>query len=514
VDCAQYNDVMSALPEFVHTAAQVRALDRYAIDELGTAGYELMSRAGAAALACLRRRWPDAKRITVVCGSGNNGGDGYVLARLARQQGLKVTAIALTDPTQLQGDAKLAWQGFSAAGGQAIAWLDASVANADVIVDAIFGTGLSRALDAAVCAHIDAMNAAEAPILALDIPSGLHADTGKVMGAAVQADCTITFVGLKIGLYVGVAQDYVGDLEFDSLDIPPLRASVLAAKIGIAAHRLDIPWLRTVLNRRSRLAHKGSNGHVLIIGGGSGMAGAVRLAGEACLRVGAGLVTIATCAENVAAVVTDRPELIVRAVTTVEQLAPLISKADVVAIGPGLGQSEWARSLLGAVFEMDKPLVVDADGLNLLALRPQKRANWVLTPHPGEAGRLLGCSSADIQSERYLSVTQLAQRYGGVVVLKGAGTLIACAGEIPALCDRGNPGMATPGMGDVLTGVIAGLLGQLDDVWLAAQSGVLVHAMAGDLAVDRLGPNVDRGLIASDLFMQLPVCVSDGSGEC
>lgn len=495
------------LPTAIHSAAQVRAMDAYAIDKLGIPGYTLMTRAGTAALRALRERWPGAKRVAVVCGSGNNAGDGYVLARLARQAGLKVTTIALFDPAQLRGDARTAWQDFSDAGGQAIAWLDSAIAQADVIVDAIFGTGLSRPLDETLCGYVRAINAARAPILSLDIPSGLEADTGRMLGAAVKADCTITFVGLKLGFYLGDAPDYIGELRFDALDIPPIDREV-----GIAATRLSAAWLASVLPKRSRLAHKGSNGHVLLVGGGSGMAGAVRLAGEACLRVGAGLATVATCAENVAAIVSDRPELIVRAVEHVGEqageLLPLIERADVIAIGPGLGQSAWAKSLFDIVLARDKPLVVDADALNLLAAHPRQRGKWVLTPHPGEAGRLLDSTSSAVQLDRLAAAHELVARYGGVVVLKGARSIAMRADEPPAICDHGNPAMATPGMGDVLTGVIAGLMAQVNDVWIAAQAGMLAHAMAGDLAAEQLGADTERGLIASDLFAQLPKCVN------
>lgn len=491
------------LPTVIHTAAQVRALDAYAIETLGVPGYTLMTRAGAAALRVLRERWPRAKRIAIVCGAGNNAGDGYVLARLARQAGLKITVIAVFDPGTLRGDARTAWQDFCAAGGQPIAWLDSAIEQADVIVDAIFGTGLSRPLDDSMCKHVRAINAARAPVLSLDVPSGLEADTGRVLGAAVHAQCTVAFVGLKLGFYLGDGPDCTGELRFDGLDIAPLDARVEAA-----ATRLTESWLSTVLPPRSRLAHKGSNGHVLVVGGGAGMAGAARLAGEACLRVGAGLVTVATRSDNVAAIVGGRPELIVRAVEVTSELPTLLERADVVAVGPGLGQGEWAQSMFDAVLAGDKPLVVDADALNLLASHPRRRDNWVLTPHPGEAGRLLGCSAVEVQQDRLRAARELAARYGGIAVLKGARSIAMRAGTPPAICDRGNPGMATAGMGDVLTGVIAGLAAQLQDLWTASQAGMLVHAMAGDLAAERMGAHVERGLIASDLFAQLPLCVN------
>jgi NAD(P)H-hydrate epimerase len=498
---------MSQLPIAIHTAEQVRAIDRFAIEKLGIPPYTLMNRAGAAALGVLRARWPKVRRIAVVCGSGNNAGDGYVLARFARQTGISVSVISLSDLGKLHGDALTALRDYQAAGGQVEQWPadagEGALAQADVIVDAIFGTGLSRTLDAILSAQVRAMNAAPAPILALDIPSGLDANTGHVLGAAVKADCTITFVGLKLGFYLGEAPDYLGQLEFDALDIDSTEVHV-----DCVAERLNEGWLKSILPPRSRLSHKGANGRILIIGGGLGMAGAVRLTGEACLRVGAGLVTVVTHPQNVTAVVMERPELIVRGVDRLDELQTQIARADVIAIGPGLGQDSWAKSLLEVAIASGKRLVVDADALNLLAAHPQKCDRWILTPHPGEAGRLLGVSTSTIQEDRLGSVQAIVRRYGGIAILKGACSLCVDGANHPAICDRGNPGMATPGMGDVLTGVIAGLLAQLDDGWLAARAGMLVHAIAGDMAAAHFGATVERGLIASDLFAQLPICVN------
>jgi hydroxyethylthiazole kinase-like uncharacterized protein yjeF len=500
VALAKYNERMSELPSFIHTAAQLRALDRHAVEQMGVPSYVLMTRAGEAALKTLRCSWPQAKRIVVVCGAGNNAGDGYVLARLAHAAGLRVVTMALFDPATLQGDALTAWRDFSTAGCRTVAWLDSEVRRADVIVDAIFGIGLSRPLDARLTAYVDAMNAASAPILALDIPSGLHADTGQVMSAAIKATRTLAFVGLKIGFYVGAGPDHVGVVEFDSLGVSDSGAES-------AALRMTQSWLAKILPPRPRTSHKGTSGHVLIVGGGRGMAGAAHLAGEAALRVGAGLVTIATRAENIAAIVSERPELMVRGIETRDALEPLINTADVVAIGPGLGQDEWARAMFAAVLATNKPLVVDADALNLLAQHQQARGNWILTPHPGEAARLLALNTSQLQADRLASAQVLAKRYRAVSVLKGAGSIVtrhSDAIETPFICDAGNPGMATAGMGDVLTGVIAGLHGQLGDAFVAARAGVLVHALAGDCAAAA----GQRGLIASDLFPHLRTMVN------
>lgn len=491
---------MAKLPLAVYTEAQVRALDRFAIEHAHIPSYTLMTRAGEAALRALRSCWPAAERLLVVCGPGNNGGDGYVLARAALAQRMKVRAVALTDTAKLQGDARRAWEDFRAAGGATDSWRDEWAEEADVIVDAIFGVGLRRATDGEIAQCIRAINRSSAHVLSLDIPSGLATDTGHVLGEAVRAERTIAFLGLKLGFYLGEGPNCTGIVMCDSLDVPHEAFAAIPA----TAFRIDEDTLARTLPRRSRTTHKGQQGHVLLIGGGQGMAGAARLAGEAALRVGSGLVTVATRAENSAAIAVGRPELICRAVNHADDLRTLIERADVVAIGPGLGQDEWSRSMAKGVRDCDKPMVVDADALNLLAQAPRKNSNWILTPHPGEAGRLIGSGAAEVQADRLSAAKQIVASYGGVVVLKGAGTLVVDGDSEPHICDRGNPGMASPGMGDVLTGVIAGVLAQGADLASAARTGVLVHAMAGDMAANR----GERGLIASDLFNYLPTCVN------
>ena len=489
----------NGLPLAVYTAEQVRALDRYAIEELRIPSYTLMTRAGEAALGTLRSCWPSAQNVLVVCGPGNNGGDGYVLARAAREQRLTVRVVSVTDPANLRGDARRAHDDFVAGGGT-VETRGATLPDAHVIVDAIFGTGLSRPVDAATAEVIRAINDSRAHVLALDIPSGLHADTGEVLGAAVVAERTVTFIALKLGFYVGEGPDYTGIIHFDDLEV----AASAATSISPLAERIAEATLARLLPPRRRTAHKGQNGSVLVIGGGIGMAGAARMAGEAALRSGAGLVTVATRAENVAAIVAGRPELMCRGVADGSELQALISRADVLAVGPGLGQDEWAQTMLNVALASHKAAVVDADALNLLARSPRRGERWILTPHPGEAGRLLGRQTAEIQSDRIGAAREIAARYGGIVVLKGARTLVFTANARPSICDRGNPGMASPGMGDVLTGVIAGIVAQTSDLAGAARAGVLAHAMAGDLAARR----GERGLIATDLFAYLPTCVN------
>ena len=483
---------VDGLPYALYTAAQVREFDRLAIEKYEIPGRELMERAGAAAFDCLRAHWPRARRIAVVCGPGNNGGDGYVIARLAQVAGMQVVVWQLGDVQGLKDAALACREAFD---GRVEPWDGQAIESVDVIVDALLGTGLERPVEGLWRAVIEAMNSAAAPVLAVDVPSGLSADTGAVMGVAAKAALTVSFIGLKQGLFTGDGPAVCGRVEFSALEVP---ARVYASQF-LSASRLDMGKLDHLLPARDRSAHKGHFGHVLVVGGDYGYAGAAALAGEAAARTGAGLVSVATHPQHVAAIVGQRRELMVQGIENVDAFLPLLARASVVAIGPGLGQSDWSHVLLREVLASTLPLVMDADALTWLAANPQQRDHWVLTPHPGEAARLLATSSAAIQADRFSAVKQLQQRYGGVVVLKGAGSLVCDRDSRVAVNTSGNPGMASGGMGDVLTGVIAGLLAQglgLDD---AARLGVCLHGTAADEAA-RAG---ERGLLAGDLLPQL-----------
>jgi NAD(P)H-hydrate epimerase len=306
----------------------------------------------------------------------------------------------------------------------------------------------------------------------------------------------VTFIGQKAGLYTGSGPDYVGKVYFDDLDVPDeLYARVPSNQIVLDKHILDL-----ALPPRKPVCHKGQFGHVLVVGGDTGMVGAVRMAAEAAARVGAGLVSVATRKQHAAQVAMARPELMCHGIDTASELQPLLDKASVVAIGPGLGQSDWARDLLSAVLSTQLSLVLDADALNLIAKQPVKRGRWILTPHVGEASRLLGCSSQEVQDDRFSSVKAISEKYNCVAVLKGAGTLVQTVYEKAVyLCRDGNAGMATAGMGDVLTGIIAGLLAQGLSFSDAARCGVLVHALAADQAAQQ----GQRGMLATDLYPYL-----------
>lgn len=481
---------MQTLPHDLYRAAQVRELDRLAIEQCGIAGGALMARAGRAAFELLRRRWPKALRIGVVCGIGNNGGDGFVVARLAREAGLEVALYQVGEAARLRGDALLAAQ---AAGIQAQPLAAGALRHCDVVVDALLGTGLCGEVREVWREAISAINDCGRPVLALDIPSGLDADTGAPQGRAVQAAATITFIGLKQGLLTGAGPALGGELYFTDLDIP----AAVYGRVPAAARRLELAQFQPCLRPRPRDAHKGDCGHVLVVGGDNGYAGAARLAAEAAARSGAGLVSVATRTAHAAAITAMRPELMCHGVESAADLDPLLRRATVIVVGPGLGQGAWGQGLLGRLLQAPLPLVVDADALNLLGQDPLHRKDWVLTPHPGEAGRLLGEPAALVQQNRFAAAAGLQASFGGVVVLKGPGTLVLGDDGMPGICNGGNPGMASGGMGDVLSGIIGGLIAQGLDLREAAGAGVCLHAAAADAAAAAEG---ERGLLASDLF--------------
>jgi NAD(P)H-hydrate epimerase len=486
----------SRLPLDLYTAERVRGFDRVAIETHGVPGATLMERSGTAAYRALRAIWPEQRRVTAVCGAGNNGGDGYVVARLARQAGLEARVLAVGDPGRLTGDARAAADAARGAGVPVEGFTGAPLASAGVVVDALFGTGLDRPLEGIWAEAVRAMAGARPGVLAVDVPSGVHADSGRVLGVAVPARATVTFVALKRGLFTGEGPAHTGQVLFHDLGVPgSVRAGAAPDALRLDAEALA----RAHLPPRGRTGHKGCYGHVLVVGGDHGYAGAARLAAEAAARVGAGLVTIATRAAHAPALIAPRPELMARGVETPEGLLPLLERASVVAIGPGLGRGAWGRALAEAVLASALPRVVDADALAYLPAGTAPAAVQVVTPHPGEAGRLLGVSSAEVQADRFAALDRLLATFGGVVVLKGAGTLVGEAGVPAGVCDGGNPGMASGGMGDVLTGVIAGLAAQGLALPAAAPLGVCLHARAADLAAGA----GERGLLARDLLAYL-----------
>lgn len=490
------------LPLALYSAAQVRALDARLV-AAGTPGFELMRRAAHAVWRALRRRWADAGAVTVLAGRGNNAGDGYLVAALALRAGWRVRVLAVGDPAQLQGDAALARDEALTAGVTPEPWSECAALEG-VLVDALLGTGLRGAVREPYAQAIRQLNASGLPVLAVDIPSGLCADRGQVLGVAVRADLTVTLIGLKLGLFTGAAPDWVGELLFDDLQAD---AQLLAAQ-AFAAQRLagaNLPCLPA----RPRTVHKGRLGHVLVVGGERGLAGAALLAAQSALRAGAGLVSLATRGEHLAAAQARLPEVMSTAVASAAGLRALGAAASVWVVGPGLGQGAWGRSLLSVAAFATVPQVWDADALNLLASgAAELPSQSVITPHPGEAARLLGLSAAAVQANRPAAARALAQRYRAVCVLKGAGSLVADPAGQLLLCDRGHPAMAGAGLGDVLAGLIGALLAQGLAPFAAASLAVWLHAVAGE----RLAGE-GCGLAASDLcaairqvLQELSVC--------
>ncbi|MEO5559790.1 MAG: NAD(P)H-hydrate dehydratase [Dokdonella sp.] len=478
----------------LYTANQVRGIDQYAIAHLHITGFELMQRAAEAAFALLRERWPLARHVVLLAGAGNNGGDAFLLGTLARQAGFVVDAFALTGESG--AEALRARLTFVAAGGRVVdAGEHTEIPAADVCIDGLFGTGLKRPVHGIAARLIEKLNASSLPVLALDLPSGLDADSGSQMCAAVRADATISFVAWKRGQFTADGSDCCGVRTLATLDLPEKAYANFAAD----AELLDDSIGNVLLPRRGNV-NKSSFGHVLAMGGDTGMGGAIRLSGEAALRCGAGLVSVATRSANVFALNATRPELMAHGVDDSSALLPLLERASVVAIGPGMGQGAWGHALFEAMLVSGKAGVIDADALNLLAQSPRRlHPGCVLTPHPGEAARLLGCDIAAIQRDRFAAVREIARRHGATVVLKGAGSLIADPDGRVHVCPWGNPGMASGGMGDLLTGVIAALLAQGLSAGDAARLGVALHARAGDCAAGA----APRGLIASDLLPPL-----------
>lgn len=485
---------MSALPALYDSQA-LRRIEAQAAAALGGADV-LMQRAGLAAWHAVLAHWPQAQRIVVACGPGNNGGDGYVLARHAHQAGRAVHVLRLPAHAPRSAPAQRAARAYRDAGGAVVAF-DGTLAPADLLVDAMFGIGLARAPDAGSAALIAAVNAAMQPVLALDVPSGVDADRGSVCGAAIRATRTLQFIAAHPGLATGVALEFAGVRDVAALELPEamLRAQTAAARW------LGTQELAAFLPPRRRDTHKGESGRVLCIGGDHGKGGAVLLCAEAALRSGAGLVDVATRRQHVPALLARRPEAMAHAVDGADDLRELLAACDVIALGPGLGRAPWAQALHAAALAAGKALVVDADALNLIAASPRPLpADAILTPHPGEAARLLGCSGAQVQADRYGVARALCAQHGCVVVLKGAGTLVAAPGDTVRVIAAGNPGMAVGGMGDVLTGVIAALRAQGMAAFDAAACGALLHAAAGDAAAADSG---ERGLLPSDLFAHL-----------
>ena len=482
----------------MYSAEQVKSGEIKAAAKLNIAMYELMERAGKAVFDVISQHYPQKKRWLVYAGAGNNGGDAYVVARLAKETGTDVSLIAVSTSKTLSGDAAQAQQAWLDCGGQIINIGDHHPEQDDLIIDGLLGTGVSREVEREYKAAVQQINESNCIVVSIDVPSGIDADTGRVWGEAVVADITVTFIGVKSGLVTGSGRGHVGALVFDDLGV------------GVAFQETTVPKANHVnfamlppLPKRKNHTYKGECGKLLCIGSNKGMAGAIRLSGEAALRCGAGLVKVLCHESNVHSVLSGRPELMVSG--DISELGRLYEWADVVVVGPGLGRNDWSRAVLNSLLALSvkapKPMVVDADALSMSDHFPQftKLKSCVMTPHSGEAARMLGQPASTIEENRYESATQLAAMYGATIVLKGAGTIVD--DQLSTwVCEDGNPGMATAGMGDVLCGVLGALLANGLSIKNAVTYAVCIHSHAADIIAAEKGP---KGLLASDLFEPL-----------
>ena len=478
----------------LYTAQSIVKVEQQAITELGNnGGYVLMQRAAAALLKLLQQQWPAPRTILVYAGSGNNGGDGYLLAALARASGYDIRLLQHGAHSRLGTTAK---QAASAAAKAGVPLVD-EFPDAQLLVDALFGTGLNRPLDKPTRALITQINQSGKPVLAVDIPSGLSADSGAAMPVAVKASTTLSFIGIKSGLLMQDGLDHCGELWLSPLQLDSALAGTKPACQSIAAGSL-----RHRLPQRAANSHKGHFGHVLVIGGDHGFGGAAMMTAQAAVNCGAGMVSLYSRSEHAGAMLTRQPEVMVSST----DCARLLQTADVIAIGPGLGTQSWGQALMVQALATNKPMLLDADALNYIAglaeseLATLKRQNWVLTPHPGEAGRLLKCSGQDIQQDRLAAIRKLQQRFGGAILLKGAGTLISDQSGDVRLLAAASPALASGGMGDVLSGIIAALLAQGLTGVDACQLGAWLHL---NTAVRLARQQPHPWLVATDLIPQL-----------
>lgn len=489
------------IQDALYNAESVRELDRLAIQQLAIPSIVLMKRAGRAAFDELLDAWGKPGLITVFCGSGNNAGDGYIVAALAAEKGIAARVIELADVKKLSSDAALARDYGLKAGVSFQPFADDLTLDEGVIVDALLGIGFQNVLREPYPDAIQRINDAALPVLAIDLPSGLCSDTGSAAEIAVKADITVTFIAAKQGMFSGRGPVLCGEIIYHSLNID----EDIFYQQPSSSQLMDLDNLLDYYPDRDADAYKNQFGHAMVIGGDQGYGGAALMAAESALRIGSGLVSVATRPQHVAAILARQPEIMASGIISGQELEPLLNKPTVLIVGPGLGRSPWSEQLLQKAVATGLPMVMDADALNIIAegrvVPNPDGSRWVMTPHPAEAARLLDISVAEVQADRFSAVRRLQEKFNAVVLLKGAGTLIASPDtDRIMVCPYGNPSMATAGMGDVLSGIIGGLLAQNLSPILAAQLGCCLHSAAADRAVEERGA---RGLVATDLSASL-----------
>jgi hydroxyethylthiazole kinase-like uncharacterized protein yjeF len=508
------------------TAAQMQELDRRTISEAGIPATTLMERAGSGVVSCLEQRWGPVrgKTVTVVCGKGNNGGDGFVVARLLRRRHAIVRVLAMAPTSELSRDAATMSKQFVRGAGKSSVYLYTSKAQAqallrdsDILVDALLGTGLSAAVTGRYAEAIDSVNETGRPVVAVDLPSGLDADTGTILGRAIRAALTVTLGLPKLGLYQNAGIDLAGEVALVDIGIPSAFIEAVESRTSVMTQHA----VRTYLPTRRASSHKGTFGHAGIIAGSVGKTGAAALTARAALRVGAGLVTVAIPAsvndvleaKLLEVMTVPMPETKARtfARTALDRLVAFMSARTAIAIGPGLSTHHETVELVRALTkQLERPSVLDADALNALTGRTALLASCttppIITPHPGEMARLESdATSQTVNSDRVGTAVRFARERGLFVVLKGARTVVARPDGAVAICPTGNPGMATAGTGDVLTGMIVGLLAQGVPSWEAACAATYLHGAAGDLAAAKMG---QAGLISGDVIEAIPYALT------
>lgn len=469
---------------------QVYRLDQQTIKMDAQPALLLMHKAATATWHALQQRWPECQKLVILAGAGNNGGDAFALALLAKQA-KTISLYMIGDSERQSPESTYYREAWLAQGGEVLTW-EGECPECDVIVDGLLGIGLNKDLDQHWQSLIAQINSTQAVRVCIDIPSGLNADTGVAMPCAIRADLTVSFIGRKIGCWLADGPDYCGELVFDDLGISTSALNAEAAICSIIhSNNIQLPI------KRSRNSHKNQFGHILIVGGDRGMPGAVRLSAMAALRAGAGMVSVCVHPDNYTAIAAADPELMIG---TWDELERLLARATVVVIGPGLGQSTTAQNLLGVLSACKIPMVIDADALHADVLDNMQSERIVITPHPGEAARLLHCTVAQIQQDRVKALQQITQQWNAACVLKGSGSLVGLRHGSLSLCQNGHAGMATAGSGDVLSGLVAAYLGQGLTPLEAATGAVYVHARAAEHYARATHAN---SLIASDLLQYI-----------
>lgn len=478
--------MFAKLKMFLYSSEKVYQLDQLAMTHDRHSSEQLMTRAGDAVWGSLLQHFSRLRNITVFAGAGNNGGDAFCIACLALQQRINVHLFFVGERERQSEASKFFTKRFLDAGGVILDW-SGNLPDSDVIIDGLLGIGIQRELDSRWQNLVQEINSSDAYRVAIDIPSGLNADTGVPMPCAVKADLTVSFIGRKQGCYLADGPDYCGKRVFDDLGLSSHIYQQVDPDIEVLSDQsVSLPV-------RRQNSYKNQFGHVLVIGGARNMSGACRLAGLAALRTGAGLVSICVHSDNYSSSAASSPDLMVY---NWNELDEALERASTVVIGPGLGSSMQAKELMTQVQGVDMPMVIDADALQPEFLSALTTRRAVITPHPGEAARLIRSSSREIQKDRLMMLNQLCNQWPCVTVLKGAGTLIGASDQPASLCRYGHAGMAVAGMGDVLSGIIAGLIAQGVNPLHAARLAVMIHARAAEMYSNTSHP---YSLIAGDV---------------